>query len=376
MNSSKSVDLPGQVVLVLQGGGALGAYQWGVYEALHEAGIEPDWVIGTSIGAINAALIAGNPPAQRGERLKAFWHRIEQPQMAVNFGDWGFGNLLANLSTFTRGVPGFFDANPQAMRGAHAEVGIEQASYYRLDPLRRTLAGLIDFDCLKVVKDKDKDKPQERATRLTVGCVNVCSGDMRYFDSRDETLGIDHILASSALPPAFGAVRIAEQAYWDGGLYSNTPIEAVFDDRRRRDALIFSVNVWHESGPEPQSIWEVMARVKDIQYASRADSHILRQKQIHRLRHIIGQLGEQLPPEQREDPDVKSLLAWGCRTTMHVAHLLAPRLAGEDSSKDIDFSPAGVSARHKAGRADAQRMIKRAPWNETADPIEGVIEHR
>jgi NTE family protein len=171
-------------------------------------------------------------------------------------------------------------------------------------------------------------------------------------------------------------VRIDEQVYWDGGLYSNTPIEAVFDDRRRRDALIFSVNVWHESGPEPQSIWEVMSRVKDIQYASRADSHILRQKQIHRLRHIIGQLGEQLSPEQRDDPDVKSLLAWGCRTAMHVVHLLAPRLTGEDSSKDIDFSPAGVSARHKAGRADALRMIKRAPWNDSVDPIEGVIEHR
>jgi len=374
MSNSKTVDLPGQVDLVLQGGGALGANQWGVYEALHEAGIEPDWVIGTSIGAINAALIAGNVPARRCERLQAFWHRIEQPQMTTNFGDWGFGNLLANLSTVTRGVPGFFDANPQAMRGAHAEVGIEHASYYRLDPLRRTLAGLIDFDCLKVVKDKDK--PQQRATRLTVGCVNVCSGDMRYFDSREETLGMDHILASSALPPAFAAVRIDEQVYWDGGLYSNTPIEAVFDDRRRRDALIFSVDVWHHSGPEPQSIWEVMSRVKDIQYASRADSHILRQKQIHRLRHIIGQLGDRLQPGQRADPDVKSLLAWGCRTTMHVVHLLAPRLTGEDSSKDIDFSPAGVSARHKAGRADALRMIKRAPWNETADPIEGVIEHR
>lgn len=371
MNNSKPVDLPGQVVLVLQGGGALGAYQWGVYEALHEAGIEPDWVIGTSIGAINAALIAGNRPAQRGERLRAFWHRIEQPQMTPDFGDWGFGNLLANLSTVTRGVPGFFDANPQAMRGSRAQVGVEQASYYRLDPLRRTLAELVDFDRLSV-----KDKSQQRTTRLTVGCVNVCSGTMRYFDSRDETLGIDHILASSALPPAFAAVRIEGQAYWDGGLYSNTPIEAVFDDRRRRDALIFSVNVWHESGPEPQSIWEVMARVKDIQYASRADSHILRQKQIHRLRHIIGQLGDRLPPEQRADPELKSLLAWGCRTTMHVVHLLAPRLAGEDSSKDIDFSPAGVSERHKAGRADALRMIKRAPWNEAADPIEGVIEHR
>ncbi len=360
---------PGQVVLVLQGGGALGAYHCGVYEALHDAGIEPDWVIGTSIGAINGALIAGNPPELRSQRLQEFWQKIEKPPANVNFGVWGFGNMLANLSTYTQGVPGFFETNPQAMGGLNAKLGVEHASYYSTDPLRRTLAELVDFKRLNA-------KAPHRAMRLTVGCVNACSGVMQYVDSRDEPLSIDHIMASGALPPAFPAVRIDGDPYWDGGLYSNTPIEAVFDDRPRHDSLIFAANVWHQSGPEPESIWEVMGRMKDIQYASRADGHIRRQKQIHRLRHTIGQLGERLSPQQRADPEVRALLAWGCSTTMHVVHLVAPRLEGEDHTKDIDFSPTGVSARREAGRADTERMIQRAPWREPTDPMKGVIEHR
>jgi NTE family protein len=179
------------------------------------------------------------------------------------------------------------------------------------------------------------------------------------------------------MPPAFGAVRIDGQPYWDGGIYSNTPIEAVLDDMPRRDSLIFAVNVWHQTGPEPESIWQVMGRQKDIQFASRADSHIARQKQIHRLRHVIRELHKQIPGARHDDPHVKELAAWGCGTTMHVAHLVAPRLEGEDHTKDIDFSAAGVRARQQAGYADTLRMIERAPWATAAvDPIEGVIEHR
>lgn len=182
-------------------------------------------------------------------------------------------------------------------------------------------------------------------------------------------------MASGALPPAFPAVRIEGEPYWDGGLYSNTPIEAVLDDRRRRDSLIFAVNVWHQTAPEPESIWQVLGRQKDIQYASRADSHIARQKQIHRLRHVIRQLTQQLPASKQADPAIKELASWGCGTTMHVAHLLAPRLEGEDHTKDIDFTPAGVKARREAGYADTLRMIERSPWREPTDPIEGVVEH-
>jgi NTE family protein len=358
-------DLPGQVVLVLQGGGALGAYQVGVYEALHDAGIEPDWVIGTSIGAINAALIAGNPREQRMERLNAFWRHVEQPSSLPGPLDWlGMGNLVANMTTVMRGIPAFFEPNLAALRGLRADVGIEEAAWYSTGPLRETLDSLVDFDALR-----------GGPMRLTVGAVNVIDGTMRYFDSRDEAVGALHVMASGALPPAFPAVRIDGQPYWDGGIYSNTPIEAVLDDKPRRDSLIFAVNVWHQSGPEPESIWQVMGRQKDIQFASRADSHILRQKQIHKLRHVIRELAKELPAAKRNEPLVKELAAWGCSTTMHVAHLVAPRLETEDHTKDIDFTPSGVRARREAGYADTMRMIERSPWREPHDPIEGVVEH-
>ena len=362
----QTTGIPGQVVLVLQGGGALGAYQLGVYEALHAAGIEPDWVIGTSIGAINGALIAGNPPEQRLERLQAFWHHVEQQGSVASPFDWlGMGHWLANMTTVLRGIPAFFEPNPAALRGAQAPVGVEHASYYSTEPLRRTLAELVDFDYLCDCR-----------TRLTVGAVNASSGTMRYFDTRKEALGIAHIMASGALPPAFPAVRIQGDAYWDGGIYSNTPIEAVLDDNPRRDSLIFAVNVWHQAGPEPESIWQVMGRQKDIQYASRADSHIARQKQIHHLRHVIGELSRQVPPGKQSQAKVKELASWGCNTTMHVAHLVAPRVEGEDQTKDIDFTAEGVRARRDAGLDDARRMIERAPWRDPVDPMDGVVEHR
>jgi len=357
--------LPGQVVLVLQGGGALGAYQVGVYQALHDAGIEPDWVIGTSIGAINAALIAGNPPEQRMERLNTFWQHVEQPVTTAGPLDWlGMGNWVANMTTVMRGIPAFFEPSRAALRGMRANVGVESAAYYSTEPLRETLAELVDFASL-----------HGGSTRLTVGAVNACSGAMRYFDSQHEALRVEHVMASGALPPAFPAVRIDGEPYWDGGLYSNTPIEAVLDDGRRRNSLIFAVNVWHQTAPEPESIWQVMGRQKDIQFASRADSHIARQKQIHRLRHVIRQLTQQLPAGKLADPAIKELASWGCGTTMHVAHLLAPRLEGEDHTKDIDFTPAGVKSRREAGYADTLRMIERSPWREPTDPIEGVVEH-
>jgi len=355
----------GQVVLVLQGGGALGAYQLGVYEALHHAGIEPDWVFGTSIGAINASLIAGNRPEHRLQRLHAFWDQMLSADPGALA--WpGSANLLANMMTVMRGIPNFFTPNLHSWRGSRATLGVEQAAYYSTAPLRETLLSLVDFEYLCQCR-----------TRMTVGAVNAISGEMRYFDTAKERLCVEHVMASGALPPAFAAVRIEGQPYWDGGIYSNTPIEAVLDDKPRRDSLIFAVNVWHQTGPEPESIWDVMGRQKDIQYASRADSHIARQKQIHRLRHVIRELHKQVPGAKHEDPHVKELASWGCGTTMHVAHLVAPRLDGEDHTKDIDFTAAGVRARQQAGYADTLDMIERAPWTQAAaDPIEGVIEHR
>jgi NTE family protein len=357
--------LPKQVVLVLQGGGALGAYQVGAYEALHEAGIEPDWVIGTSIGAINAALIAGNAPENRLDRMRTFWSRVEQQSgndLARFFT--GLANLPANLTTVTRGIPDFFVPNPIAWMSSHLPLGVERAAYYSTAPLRATLADLVDLEHIN-----------SRRTRLTVGAVNVRNGEMRYFDSRDEVVHLDHVMASGALPPAFPAVRIDGDPYWDGGIYSNTPIEAVLDDKPRRDSLIFTVHMWNPEGKEPETLWEVMGRQKDIQFASRARSHIARQKQIHHLRHIIRELSKKVPETSRNTADVKELASWGCGSTMHVARLVAPMLDGEDHTKDIDFTPSGIRARWQAGFADTNRMLERAPWRKPVDSTEGVVIH-
>jgi NTE family protein len=187
---------------------------------------------------------------------------------------------------------------------------------------------------------------------------------------------VQHIMASGALPPAFPAVRIGDEFYWDGGIYSNTPIEAVLDDNPRRDALIFAVQLWNPQGAAPDSIWQVMGRQKDIQYASRADSHIARQQQIHRLRHVIGELVQHLPPSQRDTAAVRELAGWGCKTTMHIVRLLAPRLAAEDHTKDIDFTAAGIRARREAGLIDARECIAQAPWqHEAGEMHEGVHVH-
>jgi NTE family protein len=359
-------DFHGQVVLVLQGGGALGAYQVGVYEAMHEAGVEPDWIIGTSIGAINAALIAGNAPEHRFERLREFWARMEIVATELDFLRLftGLPNIAANLGTICRGIPAFFTPHLPAWLGAHMPLGAESAGYYSTAPLRDTLAELVDVAHIG-----------ERHVRLTVGAVNVRTGEMRYFDSRDETLTLDHVVASGALPPAFPAVRIGGDPYWDSGIYSNTPIEAVLDDNPRRDSVIFTVQMWNPEGPDPETLWQVMGRQKDIQYASRSRSHIARQKQIHHLRHVIRELAKRLPDDVRASAQAKELASWGCGTTMHVVRLIAPKLDGEDHTKDIDFTATGIASRWKAGYEDTKRMLATAPWRTPVDPVEGVIIH-
>jgi len=198
---------------------------------------------------------------------------------------------------------------------------------------------------------------------------------MRYFDSRDEPICLEHVMASGALPPAFPAVRVDGEPYWDGGIYSNTPIEAVLDDKPRRDSVIFAVQVWNPDGSEPETLWEVAGRQKDIQYASRAKNHIARQKQIHHLRHIVRELAKHVPEKVRESAEVKELASWGCGTTMHVACLNAPRLEGEDQLKDIDFTPAGIRARWQAGYATTRRVLSHAPWRHSVDPTQGVVIH-
>jgi NTE family protein len=357
--------LPGQIVLVLQGGGALGSYQVGVYQALHEAGIAPDWIIGTSIGAINASLIAGNAPEQRLARLTEFWKRMERnPAWQLCEILSGFGDGLAYWSTIAHGIPGFFRPNPLAHLGESFPLGAERAGYYSTEPLEATLSELADFDRINSGR-----------LRLTVGAAHVRTSQMRYFDSRDGKLDVRHIMASGALPPAFPAVRIDGELYWDGGILSNTPTEVVFDDNPRKDSLIFAVHLWNTHGAEPTTMAEVFNRHKDVQYSSRIMSHIARQQQAHRLRHVINKLAARLPEAERNGPEVRELAGYGCQTRMHVVQLLAPQLDRETHTKDIDFSPSGIKKRWELGYAHTKAVLEREPWVGEFDPLSGVILH-
>jgi NTE family protein len=354
----------GRIVLVLQGGGALGAYQAGVYQAMHEAGLEPDWVIGTSIGAINAAIIAGNAPEKRIARLREFWRRVDRGIAADAVSQWPFlGAAAANWLTVAQGLGGFFRPNPLAFFNPHYPLGPERAAYYSTAELEHTLSQLVDFE-----------RVAESAPRLTVGAANVRTSEMRYFDSARENLSIKHVLASGALPPAFPAVRIDEELYWDGGVLSNTPVEAVFDDSPRRNSLIFAVHIWNPRGDAPESVWQVLHRQKDLQYSSRAANHIKRQQQIHELRRVVARLGGAIPPTLRT-PEIEALMEHGCLVRMHVVRLLAPRVAGEDHAKDIDFSAAGIRARWDAGYAETARVLAAAPWDRPWAEEDGFLLH-
>ena len=355
----------GQVVLVLQGGGALGAYQGGVYQAMHEAGVEPDWLIGTSIGAINASIIAGNRVEDRLAKLQEFWRRVQRNGAWGAFPAWkGIADALASWTTLTTGIPGFFETNPRAFLGGQVPLGVDHAGFYSTEPLRKTLEELVDFSLV------NQDHP-----RLTVGAAHLRTSMMHYFDSKEMELAPDHVMASGALPPAFPAVRIDGELYWDGGILSNTPTERIFDDHPRRNSLIFAVHLWNPTGEEPETILDILHRAKDIQYSSRIASHIVRQREAHKLRHVITKLLEFVPEEEKQDPLLKELAQYHCDTRMHVVRLLAPRLDRESHTKDIDFSPAGIRARWEAGYEDTKRALAKQAWLGEFGLLDGVILH-
>jgi NTE family protein len=245
-----------------------------------------------------------------------------------------------------------------------ALVGVERAAFYTIDELRKTVSNLVDFTRLNA-----------KHMRLTVGAVNVRTGKMHYFDSRNLPITLDHVLASGALPPGFPAVRIDGDPYWDGGLYSNTPIEVVFDDNPRRDSVVFSVQIFPIAGPEPESVWQVLSRQIDIQYASRADSQIPRQEHIHQLRHMVRELVRMLPESQRNSPEVRAMAGYGCGTLMHIVRINATPSKNDDYLREIDFSSEGIQRRWRAGYDDTMRTLDRRPWETLIDPMIGVAVH-
>ena len=347
--------LPGRVVLVMRGGGALGRYQAGAYQALHEAGIEPDWVIGTSIGAINGAIIAGNEVVDRVERLQEFWGQLDDRVPKP----WG------QLAPLLIGVPSFYQVNPALAWGVDARVGIEQAAMYLADPLKNLLPAIVDFDLINSGK-----------TRFTLGLTTVQTGQMRYFDNRQESIGLEHVLGSSALPPSFPAVLIDGEHYWDGGVYSNSPIEVVFDEDPRVSSVVFAIQIWPTRGPRPESLTQAFMRQKEILFGTRSKTHIMRQAQLHRMRRIIRELIDMLPPEQKNSPRVKELAGWSCTTTMHLVEINAQPIEGETNTRDYDFSRATVQARWRAGYADTRRMLERRPWDDPVDPATEITVYQ
>lgn len=273
----------------------------------------------------------------------------------------GLPGPWSQLASLLAGVRGFYYPNPVVAWGVDAKVGIEQAALYYVDPLKKLLLDLVDFSLINT-----------GTPRFTLGLVGVRSGRMRYFDSKKETIGLEHVLGSSAIPPSFPAVRIEGESYWDGGIYSNTPVEVVFDDDPRLSSVVFAVQIWYRRSPEPESIAQVFMRQKDILFGSRSRSHIARQAQIHRMRHVIRELVNMLPEEWKNTPEAKELAGWGCATKMHLLEINAEPIDGETNTRDFDFSAAALRARWQAGYADARRMIERRPWDNPVDPLLGV----
>lgn len=352
-------------VLVLQGGGALGAYQGGSYQALMAGGQAPEWVAGISIGAINAAIIAGNPPSLRVERLRQFWQMVSSNLTATPLGtdeaSRRFFNETSAALVASMGVPGFF--SPRFPPSMFAPAGTDAAvSLYDTSPLRATLSELVDFDLLN-----------SGAVRLSVGAVQVRTGNMRYFDTKTEKITPDHIMASGALPPGFPPVTIDGEAYWDGGLVSNTPLQYVLDSQGRGDMCIFQIDLFSAIGPLPKTLFDIPRREQDIRYSSRTRLNTDMFKEIQTYRRAIRRVEAKLPEGLRDTVDWKLLAALGCDAAITIVHLIHRKNASSTQSMDYEFSRYTMEERWQAGVDDVERTLAHPDWNGRKRPDEGVV---
>jgi NTE family protein len=391
------------IALVLQGGGALGAYQAGVMEGLCEAGIEPDWVAGISIGAINAAIIAGNEPRHRVERLQAFWDTVSQPALfpaAASWMDDAIGPLGGAARTqwnafnawraVTEGQRGFF-----VPRGVTPWLNLPQApgepSFYDTTPLRETLERLVDFDRIN-----------HGPMRLTVSAVNVRSGNFERFDSHEgpyrHQIGPEHIMASGALPPGFPAIAVPEPQpydrhgqlvprrpgeppppvhhFWDGGLVSNTPLQQVLEEEPRRDTLAFQVDLWSARGDLPRTVVDAQERAKDIQFSSRTRSatQFLREEQ--RKRRLLRDLLERIPAAvRRKDPSCRAAEREATGRMVNVIHLIYQDKEWDGLSKDYEFGPLTMREHWASGLADLRHSLAHPHWLERPEGEDGFVTH-
>ena len=364
--------LPFEVVaLVLQGGGALGAYQAGVYEALSEAGIHPNWISGVSIGAINAAIIAGNPPDTRIDRLRDFWTQVTADGPWPGAGDACFSlakgdamrqlinQMSANFAT-VGGARGFF--SPRPIPPWFQPPGtIEATSFYDTNDLKHTLERLVDFDRIN-----------SGETRFSVGAVNVETGNFVYFDTTTHTIRPDHIMASGALPPGFPAIEIDGEQYWDGALVSNTPLQWVVDAEPRRDTLAFQVDLWSARGEFPRDIFEVTTREKEIRYSSRTRAKTDQFKYEQKLRHTLAGLLEKLPEDLKNSAEARLLNSVAERKVYNIIHLIYRAKNYEGHSKDYEFSRLSMQEHWRAGYNDARRTLRHREVLERPKNHEGV----
>jgi NTE family protein len=340
--------------LVLQGGGALGAYQAGVYQALHEAGLEPDWVVGVSIGAVNSAIIAGNPPERRLERLEEFWTTVtsRDPWTAWPEGDNNrkFRNSLSAMSAMLGGLPGFFTPNLMnawlAPRGARAAT-----AFYDTSPLHKTLDKLVDFEMIN-----------NGRIRFAVGAVNVASANFAYFDNAHVGISAEHVMASGALPPSLPMVRIGQHYYWDGGLVSNTPLQHLLDHCGSQNMLVFQVDLFSASGEVPRDMPEVMSRVKDIQYSSRTrttTSHFL---ETHRLKQALCEALALIPEDKLTEAQRAQKVELERLPEINIMQLIYKQKAWEGDAKDYEFSRLSMKDHWRSGYYDTRNTLAHKEW--------------
>lgn len=350
---AEPADTPRSIVLVLQGGGALGAYQAGVFEELSTSVYAPDWIAGVSIGAINAALIAGNPPERRIERLRQFWDRVSSGNLLPAPPDlpWrtGFNWFSSRMSIF-HGINGFYQPRPffefMAPPGTPSALGI-----YNSNALRATLLELVDFDLIN-----------QRPVRLSVGAVDVRTGNSVYFDNTTHTIGPEHIMASGALPPAFAPVEIDGEAYWDGGIVSNTPLHYVLDNREEKDRMVLQVDLFSARGDMPTDLLSAMARHKNIMYSSRTRYGSSMLTRLQSLKHSIDNVVKHLPAEMQDHPAVLDLMKHASPQQIDLVQLVYRPAVRALPSADYEFSRASVLERWRTGAADIRFCIDNPEW--------------
>jgi len=368
----------GITALVLQGGGALGSYQAGVYQGLAEGGIHPNWVAGISIGALNAAVIAGNPPDRRVEQLRAFWEFIcRQPwwpshhltsllgasqQLPDAWRTWV--DSIESTRALLEGQNGFFIPRPWHALGL-SHKGPHTASFYDTRPLRATLEHFADFDRIN----------QSGEMRVSVGAVNVRTGNFAYFDNTERSLRPEHFMASGALPPGFPAVEIDGEFYWDGGLVSNTPLYHVLTSKPRRDALIFQIDLWSASGGVPEDLLQVAVRQKDIQYSSRTRMVTTAMQEEQNYRRLLHEALAWVPESERGSAWYRRAEQMGCIARRNVVHLIYRGKPYESYAKDYQFGMLTMNEHWSTGLSDMQETLRHRDWLDKPGEDEPFVTH-